>query len=185
MSPRTLLQFLLDPGCRAGLVAIMVWRAAVLPAVCEARTRADGQGVSHVRALDSRASSLLVEGHARSATFNRLLDALDESDLFVFVETGFLTAPARLTFAAASPAARFVRITLNVPEAEDRLIAWLAHELQHAVEIASAVSVRSPVELSEFYQRTGQRVSAEGQCPPDAQKVTALVLAEIGPRHFW
>ncbi len=69
--------------------------------------------------------------------------------------------------------------------AERAFVPLAPGEQQHAVEIASAPWVTNAARLSDFYERNGQRVSAEGQCTPDAQKVIALVLAEIGARRFW
>jgi len=196
MAARTLPQFLLDPGRRAALVAIVVWGAAVQPAVSKAFAQTEDAPVlsaspaapavpealqiTHVRALDPKAATLLRDGPVQSATIRRLVDALDQSTVFVFVETGFLAAPSQLTVTGACPAGRLLRITLSVPEAHDRLLAWLGHELQHATEIASAPEVRSAATLCRFYRRHGLLGSGEGQCTTAAQKVTALVRTEVG-----
>jgi hypothetical protein len=183
MAARTLPQFLLDPGRRAALVAATVWGFAVPPAVSQALGQAAEVHRCHVHALDAKAAALLREGRARSATFEGLLDVLEDSDVFVFVETGFLAAPSQLTFTGVSRTGRLVRITLSVPEACDRLLAWLAHELQHAVEVASAPEVTSAAALRRFYYRHGVSGYGEGHCTPEAQRVTKLVLDEVAARQ--
>lgn len=140
--------------------------------------------ITRVRAATPKAAAVLKAGVARSATVARLIETLEQSDLYVYVETTFLHVPGQLRFAIATPQARFLRITLNVPEAEDRLIAWLAHELQHAIEVAQAPEVTSPGTLAQFYSVHGERVSAEGQCTRAAQRITTLVLAEVGAAEY-
>jgi hypothetical protein len=54
----------------------------------------------------------------------------------------------------------------------------LAHELQHAVEVAGAPGVTDATTLRQFFERVGQRVSDDGYCTPDAQKVQRIALYE-------
>jgi hypothetical protein len=124
--------------------------------------------------MDRRATALLDEGRSRSATFRRLCDALQASNLIVLIESGTprATLPAQTTFQGASHAARFLRITLTgtVPEIEDERLGWLAHELQHAVEVASAPQVVSPATMRRFYR---------GVCTREAVRVRYAVLWEL------
>ena len=136
--------------------------------------------LSRIRPANPRLAALLAEGLARSTTFSRLVEALERSDLFVYLDTGSLSVPSQLQFAVATSAGRYVRITLNDgPQLEDHLVAWLGHELQHAVEVAGAPTVRTPATLKRFYASFAHRMSDEAWCTPGAQRVTGLVLAEL------
>lgn len=139
-----------------------------------------GVTTARVRALDARAFALLEEGSFRSPTFKHLVETLEEGDVIVLIETGLVTTfPAQTTFMSATPEARFLHVMLGVPESSDRLIAWLAHELQHAVEIASAPEVTSVATLYGFYREHGQVLSERGVCTAEAQKVTTRVGGEV------
>jgi hypothetical protein len=137
-----------------------------------------------VRPLGAVALMLLEDGAAQSPTVARMLEALRQSDLIVYVATGFLPIPGRLDLACARPGVRFLRITINVPDAEPNLIASLAHELQHAVEIAGAPEVTDTATLGRYYREHGQRVCADEFCTKAAQQAAARVLVELtrGPR---
>ena len=50
---------------------------------------------------------------------------------------------------------RFVRITLNVAEADDTSVALLGHELRHAVELAEAPAVDDDGDYQRLYDRIG------------------------------
>jgi hypothetical protein len=138
---------------------------------------------AHVRGADATARMLLQEGAARSATFRRLLDVLQSSDLIVYVETGVLDRAGRLVFVAAGRDCRFLRISVRTPGRDADLIAWLGHELQHAVEIAAAQEVTDQHAVLELYQRIGiaDRTTVESAA---AQETWARVRDEVlfGPR---
>jgi hypothetical protein len=48
------------------------------------------------------------------------------------------------------------------------------------VEIASAPEVTSAATLGRLYRQHGMRGSGEGLCTAEAQRVTTIVLAEVG-----
>ena len=52
--------------------------------------------MDRVRALGTAAQALLSDGRRQSPRFASLLQAIDSSDLIVYVATGFLRLPARL-----------------------------------------------------------------------------------------
>src|SRR5580765_7193432 len=99
----------------------------------------------HVRATEPRILALIDAGLSRSATFRRLVEALDASDVIVYIEPkltrqdlgGFLSHQmiARGVF-------RYLRIAVKMQGAEGRLVPLLAHELQHAVEVAQSPDAR-------------------------------------------
>ena len=134
---------------------------------------------NRVRPVGATADGLLRAGRGRSITFASLLETLDRSDLIVYVEKGGMPGPNCLRFACATGTARFVRITINAQDAEARQIAGLAHELQHAVEIAGAPGVKDDATLLEFYAQNGQEVSPGRYCTREAQRAERVVLDEL------
>jgi hypothetical protein len=132
-----------------------------------------------VRPTGPQAEDLLREGRQLSATFAALIEALEQSDLIVYVHAGGAPGISHLRFACATPRARFVRITINGLDAESIRIAALAHELRHAVEVAGAPEVRDDETLRAFYERCGQRMSDGQFCTREAQAAGAAVLNEL------
>ena len=147
-------------------------------AVAEERDRPNLTG--RLRPADPKAASLLQTGLARSATFRRLAEVIEHSDLLVYVETRPLPVPAQLQFVVAASGCRHVRVSVRVPGRDPDLVAWTAHELWHAVEIAGAADVVDQASLVRFYERTGQ-VSRRNSTAETgkAQEIWAQVLKEM------
>lgn len=135
--------------------------------------------LSRVRPLDARSRALLETGMRRSPAIQQLVGELEQSDVIVYVETGLVGYSGRTVFVGASAEARFLRITLDVPEIDDRLLAWLGHELQHAAEIARVPEVRSAEAVRQLYLALGHGVSGDGVCTPEAQRMTSRVALEL------
>jgi hypothetical protein len=159
-----------------GLVAMCVV-AAEAPARGQESTRPDD--TSRVRPVDPKAAAVLAEGQRRSPTVRTLLAAIDGSDLIVYVGTRFLARSGETEFVTRTPAARYLRISMNVTETETRLVPWLGHELRHAVEIASDPAIVSAPALESFYRSSGHAVSDHGYCTDAAQQVTGIVRQEM------
>ena len=111
-----------------------------------------------VRALDTRVQFALAEGTARSASFRKLLTQIDKSDVIVYVEfqphlkNRFV---GTMTWVTATQQHRYVRVSLNPELTGWRLVATLAHELQHVVEVGEARSIVDAKSLSAHYRETG------------------------------
>jgi hypothetical protein len=129
--------------------------------------------------VGDKADQLLREGAARSGAFAALLETLERSDVIVYVVSGGVPGPNHLRLACATGTSRFVRITLNARDAQAALIAGLAHELQHAVEVANAPDVRDDATLAQFYARHGQEISSGRFCTREAQAARTTVLNEL------
>ena len=135
-----------------------------------------------IRPIDAKAASLIQAGRQRSSTFRRLVEVIEQSDLIVLVQAGHLQHQGQLQFIAATPYSRYVRVAVRLPGLENDLLGTLAHELQHAVEIAGAPEVRDHASLVRFYQligrggRPGATVLMETS---NAQKTGAKVLNEL------
>ena len=165
---------------RAGWLAsgILVVAAATSPPAHAQDGREGRPG--HLRATDGQAARLLAAGTARSATIRGLVATLERSDLIVYIQTGQLAIPGHTAFLAAAPGARLVRITISdAPDMEDRRLAWLGHELQHAVEVASNPTIVSAAAMRRFLREQGFQVSETVYCTKAAQDVTRAVGYEV------
>jgi hypothetical protein len=137
----------------------------------------------HVRSTQPRIESLLQLGVRRSATFARLRDTLESTDLIVYVQA----VPdmrhglnGRLTFINSTPTKRYLRIDVRCTLTQHDLLATIAHELQHAVEIAGAANVRDTHSMIDFYRRIGlSRRALTGFETSAARKTESRVKTEL------
>ena len=119
---------------------------------------------ARVRAGDKRTAALLVRGLERSATVRNLVTELERRDVIVYLEM----QPAlkqrlagRLAWVTATPRHRYVRISINPELSTDTAIATLGHELQHALEVATAPEIRCSQTLENFYRQHGESNPSE------------------------
>ncbi len=129
----------------AGLVLASVISLAGQPVPCR-----------HVRATEARIVTIVEQGVAGSATFRRLVQTLDASDVIVYLEPK-LNRSALAGYLAhrvivAGPM-RYLQIAVDMHLSDNRLVALVAHELQHAVELAAAISVRDSESMSRLFER--------------------------------
>lgn len=112
-----------------------------------------------VRAATSEVRELIADGAARSAIVRDLLGRLGCSDVIVYIEiTASPEIPrGRTKLVTASAGVRFLRIGINRSMAGLDLIALLAHELQHAVEIAERDEVRDDLAVRRLYAEIGRK----------------------------
>src|SRR5215475_6399013 len=124
-----------------------------------------GQIVSahHVRSSESKINALINAGLTRSSTFRQLVETLDRSDVIVYVDPKLQRPPlgAYLVHNIVSAGGvRYLHIAIDVHGAEGRLVPLLAHELQHALEVADEPTVRD----SESMDRLFERLAVEFGC---------------------
>lgn len=173
----------------------LLWRVAVLGALSSAigsTALAKETTVVKVRGLDVGAEALIDEGRWRSETFQRLLADVAESDLIVYV-TRTAMDPARsgaLRFVGAGEGVRFLLIELNEAHDDDlnaprgRMagIATLAHELQHALEVAAAGTVRDAQSFDAYFRAIGA-ADADAVDTHAARQTGAQVYFEMTGRR--
>ena len=108
---------------------------------------------SHVRATDPRAQEWIRAGATASRTFRSLLSRLAESDLIVYVVVvdRIDGAVGQMYFVTATGGVRYLRIEVVADRDVGRMVALIAHELQHAVEVADAPRVRDSRALEMLY----------------------------------
>jgi hypothetical protein len=125
---------------------------------------------------------LLDLGCNRSAFFHSLVNAIEESDVIVYVQTANALPAAvdgRLQFAVAAPGARYLRITVRRDLPINRLIGLIGHELMHAVEIARDRAVVNHATLRALFTRIGHSNDGAAFDTREAVGAGARVLAEL------
>ena len=127
------------------------------------------------------AGRAIEDAAARSATVRALLDRLAASDVIVYVEiTSMPDVPvARTKLVTATPVARFLRIGINSATSVLDRPALLAHELQHALEIAEHREVRDDGGVRRLYAAIGTQHGVDQFETDAAVRVERQVRAEL------
>lgn len=120
---------------------------------------------SHVRSEDPIIDAVLHDGLRRSAVIGRLVEVIDGSNVIVYLTQGDCPRPAVacLMVSSSGPDVRYLRINFSVRNElgkpggwhQDDLAVAIAHELQHAVEIAGWPDVVDGVTMQAAYARRG------------------------------
>lgn len=147
---------------------------------------------SNVRPVSARVAEALRYGLVHSSTVTALVETLDAGNVFVYLHDGNCAGGVEscLLFGAGSPQRRIVRLNFAISSARSnkridrfpQLVASLAHELRHAVEIASDPTVVDAASLERAYRRVGVvRVLGRGLAFETlaAAQVELDVLAEL------
>ena len=158
------------------------WMAAVVMAVAAMLATPAPAAGGGVRPLQPRGVRLLEEASRRSSTVRDLVDELKRSDVVVYVdldanEAGGLEGSLR--FGGASAAARYVRVWLQPRRCDEAVMSTLAHELQHAVEVARAADVTSTERLQAMYTAAGKSNNPGHYETAAAQEAGARVRREL------
>ena len=108
-----------------------------------------------IRSTDRRLRSLLEEGLRISPTLRALVARLHTSDVVVYLQCDGAGGPdGRLTFVSSVGGFRYVVVRMG-RFARMQQIAMMAHELQHAVEVAETPTIVDGASLVSAYQRIG------------------------------
>ena len=113
--------------------------------------------VPHVRIADPELRRLLDAGLVASPTLRALVRRLDSSDVIAYirVEEPRGGVDGSLQFVGASAGMRYLLIRVARMPTRGRQLALLAHELQHAVEVATAPQVVDLDTFAQEYERIG------------------------------
>jgi len=115
----------------------------------------------HVRGVGPHMTKVIAEGLRRSGTFAQLVLALNRSDVIVYIESGRglpSTISGRMLLAAGPDGQRYLRIQVAGHTRSNEVIALVAHELRHAIEVAESPEVRDERTLITLYERIGHPV---------------------------
>ena len=143
------------------LLAVALF-AGVVNSVALASERTGGP---RLRPQDPRVTLVLQEGMARSATFRALVNRIEASNVIVYVAatpTLRSSLAGALTWMTRAAGYRYVRASISIEQTFDQMVASVAHELQHAVEVIEDESVVDEKSLTALYKRIGQPSKAAG-----------------------
>jgi hypothetical protein len=120
-------------------------------------------GEVRLRPQDGRLEKLLKEGAQRSTTFKALVDRIEASNVIVYIALNpnmKSNLSGMLTWMTRSGNYRYVRASISTDLTPNQMIATLAHELQHAVEVIGDETVVDETSLVAMYRRIGRQNSA-------------------------
>lgn len=135
-----------------------------------------------VRPTDARLLSLMMDGARRSRTFADLLVQIQRSNVIVYVEFGRLPPETcgRLLLQAIAGTQRYLRVQVRAAMHPDEIIAIVAHELRHALEVAADPGVVNMSGLEGLYRRIGFETQVHLGFDTDAARDTGnRVRAEL------
>jgi hypothetical protein len=145
---------------------------------------------SRIRTRNPAVVRLLADGAARSPTFAALVDRLERTRWRVFLERGRCPGAAAgaclLSFVGTYNAEPYLRVLIDERRLghPDRQIGAIAHELQHALEVAESSDVVDTATLVALFRRIGyvRQDSSRGLAyeTDAARRVGEKVLGELG-----
>lgn len=154
-----------------------------------------GLSIPHIRPIDRCGTRLLDDALEQSATVRGLAARLEQTDIVVYLtssqpQTRVTGMPRGKTqFLSANPAGRFLQVWVDPAQRPAARIAVLAHELQHALEVAGEPAVRDLPSFRAFYEGVGTVGHATGASrgvrryeTAAAVAVETLVFRELGDR---
>ena len=139
---------------------------------------------SHVRAADPRAEAAVAFGMERSPTFRSLVEAIQHSDLIVYITARFtMAAPidGEIHFLTMAGEHRFLHVIVRGELSPWDRCAIIAHELQHAQEIADAPAVRDGATMDALYHQIGFAAGVDRHETDAARSVAIQVMREMSP----
>ena len=128
----------------------------------DARAGDSAASLPRIRAVDRELRALIDDALATSATVRALAERISASDVVVYIacETDpNVRGPGRLNFMSTAGGFRYVLVRIR-PRRRAAAIAILAHELQHAAEIAETPAIVDEASLGREYARIGYRSHA-------------------------
>jgi hypothetical protein len=132
-----------------------------------------------IRAATPLVGALINEGIRRSRTFASLVNDIHRTNVIIYVESSMglpVEVAGRILFAGAAGDQRYLRVQVRATLARDQMIAVIAHELRHALEVADERSVVNERALEDFYRRVGDSPHAGGGYDTEAARVVQRIV---------
>lgn len=143
--------------------------------------RVDASSMARVRSESPLLRTVIANARDYSVTFQSLLERIEQSDVIVFLtchrfEVGALGGQTALT--VAHPGVRYLRVQVACQQSEQLLVAIVAHELQHVVEIAANVSVVD----EQTFRRLFSAIGFQSCLSPSGDQFETTAAIETGDR---
>jgi hypothetical protein len=136
----------------------MLHVVALATALMAAAPSATVRTFPHIRTTSPLLASLIDDAQAHSPTFARQIETLKQSDVIVYFEPSPQMEArfrGRVHFMGASGGVRYLRLQVRTTLNRYDIIASIAHELQHAIEISCHPEVIDESSLAALYRRIG------------------------------
>jgi len=168
--------------------ARIVASSVLMCAVAATRIYASTDLPSNVRSTSPAMIDLVDEGARASATFRGLLSTIATSPDIVYLEFGYCSFGrlngCLLPVSVSSDGRRYLRILIRRDHqrlSHDRLLALIAHELQHAIEVTAAPHA---TDVEAMFARVGYPLGAglSGHETSAARRIGDRVLVELSAR---
>jgi hypothetical protein len=130
--------------------------ALALFTICSDPVRAEDY--EHIRPEAPMLKTAIATALEGSPTFRSIVERIDGSDVIVHMTCGYfksVTMAGRTMLSSAGPDVRYVRVQILCDQSPPALMAIVAHELQHAAEIASARAVVDDNSFGRLYRKIG------------------------------
>ena len=114
---------------------------------------------ARLRPQEPRLAELLRAGVARSTTFRALVNRLESGNVIVYLSTSQTlrsSLAGKLTWMTKAGDFRYLKATISANQTADQMIATLAHELQHALEVSADLDVTDQRSMLALYKRIGR-----------------------------
>jgi hypothetical protein len=142
--------------------------------------------LTRVRGADDTIRTLIHEGDSRSESFRAMVDEIQRSNAVVMVQFGLCAkgqVRSCVSHVEGDDRQRHIRILVNTRTTNDRLIATIAHELHHALEIIRMPDVTTGEQVLALYHRIAKGACGKGlddRCETEAALAAeATVLDEL------
>jgi len=134
-----------------------MWVVLAITVAVSSADHEDAPGLfTRVRSTERFMIALIREGYDRSQGFRELVDQLQRSHVIVMVqpaECAHGRIRSCLVSVMAAGSERHIRIKIDTRTSHNWLIATIAHELQHAVEVAEHPEVVDGPGLIKLYRQ--------------------------------
>lgn len=145
-------------GSRAGVTITLVLCLVAGAAAADKTKKTKAPRPEVLRCVDASLMDLIQQGLARSGTLQALTSHLERAGVIVFLSYDHQMPAAiagRTRIISAAGGWRYLATELSDRLSRVDLLSLLAHELQHAVEIADAPDVVDDATLTALYRRIG------------------------------
>ena len=142
---------------------------------------ADVEEFNRVRSESSRLRMVVATTFARSATFQSLVNRIEQSDVIVYLTChhfGSATLIGQTALISARPGVRYLLVQVLCQQPDQMLVAILAHELQHVVEIAATPSVVDDQSFARLFSAIGFRTCFSSR----REQFETMAAIDIGNR---
>ena len=130
-------------------------------AILAARNSAAQPSEAHVRSFSPAIVALMQRAGERSATFRQLVQTIEQSDSYVYVDEGKCGQDARACFVTVTKAGpkriMWVHVDTRKADWDWDLMGSIGHELRHTIEAIEDASVTDGRELYRFYEDIGRQ----------------------------